>query len=134
MSDYVILHWPKVKTDLTIYSTGRVVLSARLARRLKADSGDGLVLVGAHNGEMLLGVSKNTTEDIICRLQRTSYKGCTMCANSVKLAKLILGDDGVSVGRYRCGEVVNVLGREFVSIITRRNYADKADRAEGDKP
>ena len=74
---------------------------------------------------MLCVVRKPDTQKYGNLLVRSSRGGRTMQLHNKAMASVILGED--KFGKYRCGELMEINGRTYAPIITRRNYGIEAD-------
>ena len=115
----------RVKTDITVYSGGCIRFGSHIAQSLGMCEGDGVELVRYGVELMLCVVRKPDTQKYGNLLVRSSSGGRTMQLHNKAMASVILGED--KFGKYRCGELMEINGKTYAPIITRRNYGIKAN-------
>ena len=115
----------RIKTDITVYSGGCIRFGSHIVQSLGMREGDGVELVRYGVELMLCVVRKPDTKKYGNLLVRSSRGGRTMQLHNKAMASVILGED--KYGKYRCGELMEINGRTYAPIITRRNYGIEAD-------
>ena len=124
-TELVTLSGMRVKTDITVYSGGCIRFGSHIVQSLGMHEGDGVELVRYGVELMLCVVRKPDTKKYGNLLVRSSRGGRTMQLHNKAMASVILGE--YKYGKYRCGELMEINGRTYAPIITRRNYGIEAD-------
>ena len=124
-TELVTLSGMRIKTDITVYSGGCIRVGSPIVPARGMPEGAGGEVVGYADELMLCVVRKPDTKKYGNLLVRSSRGGRTMQLHNKAMASVILGED--KYGKYRCGELMEINGRTYAPIITRRNYGIEAD-------
>lgn len=110
------------RPNLRVHRDGRILLGTRVVRLLGLQPGDSLGIVRC-DGEVLLHVTEAQSGDRRCgSCYVSNRRACTMVANSVELARLVLGlsvPDSAEAAGFYVGQVILNGGRQYLPIITR---------------
>lgn len=110
----------RIKVDIRV-KRGVLRFNKRAVGLMRAKPGQVLRMQTDEDGNVLVGAVDDPDDICMGKLTRMSTSGLS-CSN-VAMAKALL--KGEKSGAFRVGEGVNINGEWWVSVITRKNYANK---------
>jgi len=109
------------RPDVTFCRNGRISITAAVARTLSLRPGDS-VNIATHDDELLLFAVRHDAPRSarhIAMCHPTKRGSHNYCANSVRLARLMLDSCGITSSRasFFCGEAVTLDNQTYIPII-----------------
>ena len=111
------------RKDITFYKSGRIDITARVARILNLKQGDSINISKDENGEFLLFAQHNQFGRHCAKVYKTCCKGLNFRANSKKLYWSLVSICEVKTTAEKvsffCGEQTNINNITYLPIITK---------------
>ena len=104
------------------YSKGEIVVTAPLARHMRLSNGDRIKLVYDNNGKLYL---TKCDKGIPVRKKVKNNEVGSYRAYSISYSDILL--KGQSKGLFTIGEIKEVEGKKYYTIIQKNNYAGQAE-------
>lgn len=109
------------RPDITFYPSGRILITARLAKLLEISPGDS-INIALENREFLLHVIPKGLgrRSAACYLSKKG--GRSLCCNSVSLCRAIFNYSNISPTKtsFLAGEKIIINNKSYIPIITAR--------------
>jgi hypothetical protein len=108
-------------TTLRAYDSGEIVITARLAKTMELQEGQGVKMVYSDNPTSRELYLTKCHTGIETRRRRADYNSSALRAYSTIYTKMLL--KGAKRGIFRIGETIQCEGKDYFTIIYKKNYA-----------
>lgn len=110
----------RVKIDIRV-KRGVLKFNKRAVALMRAKPGQVLRMRTDEDGNVLIGAMDDPEDLYMGKLSRMSTSGLS-CSNAAAASALLRGE---KTGAFRVGEGVEIDGSWWVSVVTRKNYANQ---------